>query len=126
MRLSREGAAASMMEVSGLKGRVMAIAPVVAERAEEIREICRAHGVKRLDLFGSAATGEFDPERSDVDFLVTFHKGVRRGWMGEYFDLRQALEELLGRPVDLVSDHEFRNPYFRDAVEESRTPLYAD
>ena len=104
----------------------MSIAPVVAEQAEEIREICRAHGVKRLDLFGSAATGEFDPERSDVDFLVTFHKGVRRGWMGEYFDLRQALEELLGRPVDLVSDHEFRNPYFRDAVEESRTPLYAD
>ena len=104
----------------------MPIAPVVAERAEEIREICREHGVKRLELFGSAATGEFDEATSDVDFLVTFHKGVRRGWMGEHFDLRHALEDLLGRPVDLVSDGEFRNPYFRDAVEESRTPLYAD
>ena len=102
----------------------MPIAPVVAERAEEIREICRTHGVKRLDLFGSAARDDFDPETSDVDFLVTFQEGVRRGWMGEYFDLRRALEALFGRSVDLVADREFRNPYFRKAVEESRTPLY--
>ena len=102
----------------------MPIAPVVAERAEEIREICRTHGVKRLDLFGSAARDDFDPETSDLDFLVTFRQGVRRGWMGEYFDLRRALEALFGRSVDLVADREFRNPYFRKTVEESRTPLY--
>ena len=109
----------------------MPIASVVAERAEEIRELCRRHGVKRLDLFGSATTGEFDEATSDVDFLVTFHKGVRKPWAGHYQDLRQSLEEAsleeaLGRSVDLVADKEFRNPYFRQAVEKSRTPLYAD
>ena len=102
----------------------MPIAPVVADRADELREICRRHGVKRLDLFGSAATGEFDAETSDLDFLVTFHPGTRRGWMGEYFDLQNALEALFGHSVDLVADGEFRNPYFRESVEESRTPLY--
>ena len=61
----------------------MPIAPVVAERVEEIREICREYGVKRPDLFGSATTGEFDEPTSDVDFLVTFHKGVCCGWMGK-------------------------------------------
>ena len=105
----------------------MPIAPVVAERVEEIREICREHGVKRPDLFGSATTGEFDEATSDVDFLVTFHKGVRKPWAGHYLDLRQSLEEALGRSVDLVADkEEFRNPHFRQAVEESRMPLYAD
>lgn len=104
----------------------MPIAPVVAERVEEIREICREHGVKRPDLFGSAATGEFDEATSDVDFLATFHKGVRKPWAGHFLDLRQPLEEALEHPVNLVADKEFRNPYFRQAVEESRTPLYAD
>lgn len=75
----------------------MPIVPVVAERAEEIREICRVRGVKRLDLFGSAA-GKFDEATSDADCPATFHKEVRRRWMGEYFDLQHALEDLLGRP----------------------------
>ena len=103
----------------------MPIEPLVAERTEELREICRAHGVKRLDLFGSAATGDFNPETSDLDFLVTFQPGVRKPWARHYVDLQQALEQLFGRSVDLVSDKPFRNPSFREAVEQSRTPLYA-
>ena len=102
----------------------MPIAPVVADRADELREICRTHGVKRLDLFGSAATGEFNAETSDLDFLVTFRKGVRKPWAGHYFELQRALEALFGRSVDLVADKAIENPYFRESVEASRTPLY--
>ena len=102
----------------------MPIAPVVAERAEEIREICRRHGVKRLDLFGSAARDDFDPAASDLDFLVTFHKDVRKALAGDYFDLHQDLEQLFERSVDLVMDSAIDNPYIRKSVDEDRTPLY--
>ena len=102
----------------------MPIAAVVAERTEELREICRAHGVQRLDLFGSAAREDFDPETSDLDFLVVFHKGVHKPWASHYLELQEALEQLFGRSVDLVADKAIDNPYFRRSVEKSRTPLY--
>jgi predicted nucleotidyltransferase len=50
-------------------------------RREELRALCRRFHVRRLDLFGSAARGDFDPERSDVDFLVEF-EGSTRGAPG--------------------------------------------
>lgn len=102
----------------------MPIAPVVADRAEEIREICRTHGVKRLDLFGSAARDDFDPTASDLDFLVTFHTDGHESRAGSYFDLQQDLEQLFERSVDLVVDSAISNPYIRKSVDEDRMPLY--
>lgn len=102
----------------------MPIAPVVAERADEIREICRTHGVKRLDLFGSAARDDFDPTGSDLDFLVDFHSGPGRPWAPPYFELLQAFEQIFDQSVDLVMETAISNPYFRSSVEEDRMPLY--
>lgn len=100
------------------------VIPLVAEQMEELAELCRRFRVQRLDLFGSAATDRFDPQTSDLDFLVTFEPNARVGYTGTFFQLKDELEQLLGRPVDLSFDVEFRNPHFRAAVEESRTPLY--
>ena len=101
------------------------IAPLVAEHADEIAELCRRYQVRKLDLFGSAATDRFDPETSDVDFLVTYQPDADLGpWASRFLEFESALAELLGRSVDLVFDQEFRNPYFRKAVEQSRTPFY--
>ena len=101
------------------------IAPLVAEHADEIAELCRRYQVRKLDLFGSAATDQFDPETSDVDFLVTYQPDADLGpWVSRFLEFENALAELLGRPVDLVFDQEFRNPYFRKAVEQSRTPFH--
>ncbi len=97
---------------------------LVAERREELAELCRRHHVRRLDLFGSAATERFDDQNSDLDFLVTFEPAARVGYTTEFFQLQEELEQLFERPVDLVFDSEFRNPHFRAAVEETRTPLY--
>jgi predicted nucleotidyltransferase len=44
--------------------------PLIEEHLEEIRALCREFGVSRLELFGSAATDAFDPDRSDIDFIV--------------------------------------------------------
>jgi hypothetical protein len=83
----------------------------IANKRDALAALCRRFGVTRLEVFGSAARGAgFDPKRSDADFLVTFAPATRND-LTVFADLRDALEELLGRPVDLVE---------RQAVEESR------
>lgn len=86
--------------------------------------LCRRYGVRRLELFGSAASGAFDPARSDVDLLVDFDDDPA-GLFDRYFGLKEALEVLYGRPVDLVSAGSLRNPYFIAAVNETRRLVYA-
>ncbi len=98
--------------------------PLVAERADQIAELCRRHQVQRLDLFGSAATDDFDPESSDLDFLVTFLPQANATYIGVYHRLHTDLRNLFDRPIDLVIETDFRNPYFRNAVEQSRAPIY--
>jgi predicted nucleotidyltransferase len=92
------------------------------ERA--IASLCRRFGVRRLSVFGSAVAGQFDPARSDVDFLVEFEEGAP-GLFDAYFGLKESLEQLLGRPVDLVMPKALENPYFAASVERSRRELYA-
>jgi predicted nucleotidyltransferase len=83
----------------------------VSEKRNALAAICRRYGVARLEVFGSAARADdFDPARSDADFLVTFNPSVRND-LGAFSDLKEALEKLLGRPVDLVE---------REAIEASR------
>src|SRR6516162_1317995 len=94
----------------------------IALRREELRALCRRYHVRRLDLFGSAARGDFDPERSDVDFLVEFDRALS---LGTYFGLKEALELLLGRPVDLVEPGALRNPYLKASIERSREQVFA-
>ena len=76
--------------------------PLVAQHQTEIDELCRRHHVQRLELFGSAAGDQFDPERSDVDFLVEFQPLAEGERADAYFGLREGLESLLQRPIDLV------------------------
>ena len=102
----------------------MGMIPLVADHTEAIADLCRKHQVQRLDLFGSAASGDFDPESSDLDFLVTFLPEANATYVGVYHRLYTDLCELFDRPVDLVIETDFRNPYFREALEESRTPVY--
>jgi len=90
-----------------------------------IAELCRRHHVRKLELFGSAATGRFRPGESDFDFLVEFGEIGSGRYADAYFGLLEALTELLGRPVELVVPSVIRNPHFRASVEETRVPLYA-
>ena len=98
--------------------------PAIEERADELRRICLHYGVRRLDLFGSAATGPYDPEESDLDFLVEFQPAALDAYADAYFGLLEALGRLFGRPVDLVVESAIKNPYFLQSVEQTRTPVY--
>ena len=98
--------------------------PVIEERADELKRLCLQYGVRRLDLFGSAATGPYDSEESDLDFLVEFQPAALDAYADAYFGLLEALGRLFGRPVDLVVESAIRNPYFLQSVERTRTPVY--
>jgi uncharacterized protein len=99
--------------------------PLIAAHRTEIEAICRRFHVRRLDLFGSATREDFDPARSDVDFIVEYHKDQPLGALEGYFGLKEELERVLGRPVDLVEPGGVRNPYLREEIERSREPLFA-
>ena len=99
--------------------------PLVQEKLPEIAELCRRHHVRRLDLFGSAATERFDPERSDIDFVVEYLPEAREHYPDAYFDLKFGLEALFGRHVDMVMIKAVRNRYFREELDETWVPLYA-
>ena len=93
-------------------------------RREQIATLCHRHHVRRLDLFGSAATGHTHAG-SDFDFLVEFDALPPGGYTEAYFGLREDLQSLLGAPIDLVVERAVRNPYFRQSIERSRESLYA-
>ncbi|OFV99754.1 MAG: hypothetical protein A3H28_07550 [Acidobacteria bacterium RIFCSPLOWO2_02_FULL_61_28] len=95
------------------------------QHRRELETICRRYGVRRLELFGSAATGQDRPGESDLDFLVEFGPFPSGGYTDAYFGLLESLEKLFGVTVDLVVPSAIRNPYFLKAIEETRTLLYA-
>lgn len=98
--------------------------PIVEEHRAEVEELCREYRVRRLDVFGSAVRGGFDPEESDLDFLVDFEPLTPVEYYRAYFDLLGSLRELFGRPVDLVEDSAIKNSHFRESVDTTREPLY--
>ena len=99
--------------------------PLIETRRTELAEICRRFHVRRLDVFGSAAGDDFHPSRSDVDLLVEFDGGSKLKPLHQYFGLKEALETLLDRPVDLVVASAVKNPYISKSIEETREIVYA-
>lgn len=91
---------------------------------DAIAHLCRKFGVSKLSVFGSATTDRFDPERSDVDFLLEFLPEAKASFK-TLFGLKLALQDLLGRDVDVVMPKAMRNRYFAESVAKSRQELYA-
>ncbi len=98
---------------------------LIEQLRDEIEKACKKYYVARLEVFGSAADGTFDPSRSDVDFLVEFQRTDEIDAADQYFGLLEEFQALLGRRVDLVCVRAMRNPYFIRSVESSRRLLYA-
>ena len=97
----------------------------IEEHRAELAELCRRHHVLRLAVFGSATRDDFDPQRSDLDFLVDFESLPPGQYADAFFGLLQSLERLFGRQVDLVVASAIRNPYFRQSIDQTKTLLYA-
>lgn len=89
----------------------------------EIEKICKKYDAKSLTLFGSALTDEFDPEKSDFDFLLELNES--KNGFHKYFEIKQELEELLGREVDLVMPKAIKNELLRKYIYQKIRLCYA-
>ena len=96
----------------------------VQSKIAEIAHLCGQRRVRRLALFGSAASGRFDTSRSDLDLLVEFERMTPSEHAEAYFGMQEDLQQLFGVPVDLVEPGPIRNPYFREAVRQTQVALY--
>src|SRR5690606_30267428 len=96
---------------------------IVADKRAELAAACRQHHVRRLEVFGSAARNDFDNETSDLDFLVEFEP-LQTGQFDAYFGLKEDLESLFGRPVDLVVTRAIQNRYFLESINRHREVVY--
>ena len=99
---------------------------LVKHKLPEIQQLCEKYKMQRVWLFGSATDPKSFHEDSDIDFLYEPDKSrmTIREFLDNPLSLKQALEELLGRPIDWIRMLPFRNPYFREAVEKSRSLIY--
>ena len=98
----------------------------LSRQIPNIAALCEQYGVAHLELFGSATGTGFNPESSDVDFLVELDPKISGSRARRWTELADALETLLGRHVDLVNPQYIRNPYFLQAVNSSRTSFMTD
>jgi predicted nucleotidyltransferase len=97
----------------------------IRQAQPKLAELCRRHNVRRLEIFGSAVGTKFNPQTSDLDFIVEFGPFVAGGYADHYFALIDDLRELFGRPVDLLVSRAVRNPYLLESINRSRELLYA-
>ena len=97
--------------------------PLVSQHSDELAELCRRRHVKRLDVFGSAAGGNFNPDSSDIDFLVDYQPFPEGGKADANFGLLEDLQQPFGRPVDLIVNRAIENSYFRQALDETKVPV---
>jgi predicted nucleotidyltransferase len=99
--------------------------PLISDNLEAIRALSREYGVVRLEVFGSVCTDEFDPERSDIDFLVEFPADYDFGpWHAKFHAMRRALSALLDHPVDLVDVWALCDPWFAREAGMTRQVVY--
>lgn len=98
---------------------------LIEEKRGILEEVCQRYHVERLEIFGSAATGEFQPDASDLDFVVAFLFSSDMTLLDQYFGLWEALRDMFGHDVDLVIERSMKNPYFIKAVNNTRRMVYA-
>jgi predicted nucleotidyltransferase len=98
-------------------------APLPPLLQAKLQPLCERYGVERLELFGSAARGEFDPTSSDLDFIVQMKGRREPGYARRFYEFAEAIEALYGRRVDLLTELMIKNPYFKAEVEKERRVL---
>ena len=96
----------------------------ITARQGQLASLCERYGVLKLDLFGSAARGGFNPTASDLDFVALFADRTNPSYVDRYLEFADALEALFERSVDLVTERSIRSPFLRRAVDIDRETIY--
>jgi predicted nucleotidyltransferase len=96
---------------------------LIDKNIDIIRDLCLKHKVYTLFVFGSALTKKFK-KSSDIDLLVDFKDVDLYDYADNYFDLKDALENIFKRNVDLLEDKAIKNPYLRQSIDSSKRLIY--
>ncbi|MGV1012030.1 MAG: nucleotidyltransferase family protein [Flavobacterium sp.] len=96
---------------------------ISAKNIETIKTLCNSHQVRFLAAFGSVTRDDFNKD-SDIDFVVDFNESDPLLYSDLYFDLKDKLELLLNRTIDLVEDRALKNPYFKKELNHTKIILY--
>lgn len=102
----------------------MAVQTLDDIKTAPLAEICLRYKVKHLYVFGSLVSGDIR-EDSDLDFLVDFERSQSTDAFNQFMGLKEELETLYGRQVDLLTSRVFRNPVFQEEVERTKELIYA-
>ena len=89
----------------------------------QLPALCQRHRVRRLAAFGSVLTPAFTAA-SDIDLIVTFEPMPLEEYASNYYDLKDALENLFSRPVDLLEAQAIRNPYLKTVLDATQQLVY--
>jgi len=95
----------------------------IAPYKSDLVKICNSLGVKKLDLFGSATGTHFKAD-SDIDLVVEFERYENGNLFNRYFELKERLQHLFEREIDIVVEKAINNPYFKESLERTRMPIY--
>lgn len=96
---------------------------LIEDNIQKIIILCKKYKVHKLFVFGSILTNRFN-EGSDVDLIVKFKKEEVNDYFDNYFDFKYALEDLLGRKIDLLEEQTIKNPYLKKNVDATKTLIY--
>ena len=96
---------------------------LLLSKRNKVIEICRKHDVKRLYVFGSILSDQFE-ENSDIDLLISFKKIPIEKYTDHYFLLHDLFERLFNRKVDLITENSLSNPFFIKSIKENRELIY--
>jgi predicted nucleotidyltransferase len=100
--------------------------PEIDQQQENLVRLCLRYRVRRLRLFGSAATGGFMPATSDLDYIAEFADTQAADYADRYLDFAEALEKLFNRRMDVLTKRAIQNKYFRSEVERTARVIYED
>jgi len=102
----------------------MELPKIVAHNFDKLVVLCQRHGVEKIYVFGSVITNRFDPEKSDLDFVVEMEKMPPLVRGENLIAFWEALEDLFARKVDLVTDQPIKNPYLKASINRTKRLIY--
>jgi uncharacterized protein len=88
-----------------------------------IKQLCKDYRVKSFSVFGSVLTDNFT-SHSDIDFVVDFEENDPIKYTDLYFQLKEKLEQLFNRRIDLIEERGIKNSFFKKELNNSKVVLY--
>lgn len=96
---------------------------LTSEENNQLKELCQAFSVQRLSVFGSLARGDERPD-SDLDVYAEFSESLSAvEYATNYFALKEAIESMFNRPVDLLTQTALKNPFLKKSIEAEQRVL---